>query len=237
MLRPLGWMCMKSASMPQSANTSGAMPVAAPLAQSTSTRSLLKSVGATSVASHSAYCSRRSWRAGQHLRLAVLDRLVLRRQLLHMGKDLAFDLVLNLVRELISVGAKNLDAIVLPGIVRSGDHDAGVEVVHPREIGNARSGDHAGADHLHASGVEARRQDRAIQALDSRVSWPTSTRASGRRSRQTLAERTADGVHRLAIQGIFAGDAANAVGAEKLSRVGRWAWRSMFSPWRWICRW
>ena len=48
-----------------------------------------------------------------------------RRQLLDVGEDIRLDGVLQFVGELIAVGPEDLDAVVLPGIVRGGDHDAG----------------------------------------------------------------------------------------------------------------
>ncbi len=53
------------------------------------------------------------------------------RQLLEMGKDVGFNLVFEFVGQLVTVGAKDLDAVVLPGIVRRGNDNAGGEVIAP----------------------------------------------------------------------------------------------------------
>ncbi len=51
----------------------------------------------------------------------------------------ALDLVLDLVVELVAVGAEELDAVVVIGIVRGGDDDAGVGAQAAGDIGDARA--------------------------------------------------------------------------------------------------
>ena len=60
-------------------------------------------------------------------------------------QDLVFHGQFDRVGQLESVAAEELDAVVLPGIVRGGDDDAGVEAVRAREKRDGRSGDDAGA--------------------------------------------------------------------------------------------
>ena len=103
------------------------MELAAPLAQSTSTRSLPKSVAETKPANHSAYCSRSFLFARQHVASGSRRFRGSLRQLFQVREDVGFDLVFQLVGQLVAIGAKDLDAIVLPGIMRSGDDDARAE--------------------------------------------------------------------------------------------------------------
>ena len=51
-------------------------------------------------------------------------------------KDLLLDIVLLVIRQLETGVSENLDAVVLKGIVRRRNHDAGHEVVGAREVGN-----------------------------------------------------------------------------------------------------
>ena len=55
-------------------------------------------------------------------------------------KDLVFDGEFDRVGQLEAVAAEELDAVVLPGIVRGGDDDAGLEAVLTREEGDGGSG-------------------------------------------------------------------------------------------------
>src|ERR1035441_5365877 len=67
----------------------------------------------------------------------VIDELV------DVFEDFGFDFVLDLVGELHAVGAEELDAIVLPGIVGGGDDDSGGEAVGVGEVGDAGGGEHS----------------------------------------------------------------------------------------------
>ena len=79
------------------------------------------------------------------------------------------------IGQLESVGAEELDAVVLPGIVRGGDDNARVEAVSTREERHGRRGDDARAfDAAPASRNPAARVA-AIHGLDSRVSRPKRT--------------------------------------------------------------
>ena len=54
------------------------------------------------------------------------------------------------VSELESVAGKNFDAVVGPGIVRGGDDDSGGHSAGTRQVGDAGSGDDAGAVNVDA---------------------------------------------------------------------------------------
>ena len=72
-----------------------------------------------------------------------------------MAEDFGFDGEFGGVGELVAVGAEELDAIVLPGIVRGGDDDAGGELVRAGEVGDGGRGDDAGRFDGGSGGGEA----------------------------------------------------------------------------------
>jgi hypothetical protein len=59
------------------------------------------------------------------------------------------------VRQFEAAVGENLDAVVLVRIVRGRDHHAGHERPGARQVGDARSGDHAGIAHARAAGWPA----------------------------------------------------------------------------------
>ena len=161
MLRPSGSMWMKSAAIPQSRNTSGAIDAGG-------------AVGAIHQHAQPAEIGVAN-QVCQPLRILLPQLLLARqhvgsrcrsvgsslRQLLEVGKDVGLDFVFQLVGELVAVGAEDLDAVVLPGIVRGRDDDPGGETIGAREVRHARRGDDAGAHHLHLRGLQPGGQDRA----------------------------------------------------------------------------
>ncbi len=72
------------------------------------------------------------------------------------AENLFFDRDLGRVGELVAVGAEELDAVVLPWIVRGGDDDSGREAVLARQKGDGRGGDDAGALDRGSAGDETR---------------------------------------------------------------------------------
>ena len=71
-----------------------------------------------------------------------------------LAEDLGFDGELGGVGELEAVGAEELDAVVLPGIVGGGDDDARGEFVELGEVGDGGGGDDAGVFDGGSAGVE-----------------------------------------------------------------------------------
>ena len=67
----------------------------------------------------------------------------------------ALDAEFGFVGKLVAVVAEDLDAVVLPGIVRGGDDDAGGEAMLAGEEGDGGGGDDAGGFDRGASGAEA----------------------------------------------------------------------------------
>ena len=140
MLTPSGSQAVISCSMPSCAKTSGATVEAAPLAQSTSTRSV-------------GHLDRRAAAAGDPGRIALARRRragatrprrrrsAAARSSLHQR----LDAVLFLVLELEPVRAEQLDAVVGEGVVRGRDDGAEARALLAHEPGDARRRQHAGA--------------------------------------------------------------------------------------------
>ncbi len=61
-----------------------------------------------------------------------------------MAEDLLLDFVLDDVGQLHAIAAKELDAVIHPGIVRRGDDDSRRELPRTRQVGHAGSGHDAG---------------------------------------------------------------------------------------------
>ena len=97
-------------------------------------------------------------------RLAVVDALGAadagrRRQALgqariHQRLDLQFDLV----GQFLPVGPEELDAVILEGIVRGGDHHADIGAQRTRQEGDGGGRQRAELENVHAHGGEARHQ-------------------------------------------------------------------------------
>ena len=64
------------------------------------------------------------------------------------------DLALGLIRQLVTVGPEQLDAIVVIGIVRSGDHDAEIGAQRPCQHGDGRRRQGTEEKHIDASRKE-----------------------------------------------------------------------------------
>ena len=75
-----------------------------------------------------------------------------------IGIDQRLDLGFLRIGELLAVRAEELDAVILVGIVRGGDHDAEVAAHGARQHGDAGRRDRAGDEHVHADRHEAGHQ-------------------------------------------------------------------------------
>ena len=71
------------------------------------------------------------------------------------AENQVFDFVLDLVVELVAVGAEEFDAVVGVGIVRGGDDDAGVGAQAARDVGDAGRRQRADEQHVHAHRKDA----------------------------------------------------------------------------------
>ena len=130
-----------------------------------------------------------------------------------VGDD-RLDLALDRLGELLALAGEHLDAVVLVGIVRRGDHDAGVVGPGAREEGDRGRRHHAGAGHRRAFAARAVRElglDPAARLA--RVAADEQLRRRGT-VRQRPHQRGAEPAHRRRIERRLARDTADAVGAE-----------------------
>ena len=71
------------------------------------------------------------------------------------GEDEVLDAVLDVVGELVAIGAEELDAVVIVRIVGGGDDDAGVGAEGAGDVGDAGAGEGADEDDVNAHGKDA----------------------------------------------------------------------------------
>jgi hypothetical protein len=147
---------------------------------------------------------------GQAARLAQAGRIgPLGRQL--QGR---FDLGLPLVGELFTPRRKELDAVVGKGVVRSADDHTQIQPQGPGEIGDARRGQRAAEQHVHASRCKAGFQRRLQHvARDARV-LADQHRGALRAAAQHMPHRMAQAQHEVWRDGRLAHRAPNAVRTE-----------------------
>jgi hypothetical protein len=75
-----------------------------------------------------------------------------------IGIHQRFDLTLDLVGELVAVRSEQLDAVVVVGVVRGGDHHAEIAAHRARQHGNRRRRHRAGLEYVHADRGKAGNQ-------------------------------------------------------------------------------
>ena len=136
------------------------------------------------------------------------------------------DLLLDLVVELVAVVPEKFDAVVLVGIVRGGDDDAGIRAQAARDVGDARRRQRPDEQHVHAH-----RKDAGDEGVFQHVAGKPRVladddlvRCRDRAAAVQLFENVRGGAAEL--QRGFRGDrfdvgrAANAVGAEDFLLLG-----------------
>jgi hypothetical protein len=142
-----------------------------------------------------------------------------------MFENSGFDFLFDRIRKLHPFVREEFDAVVLIGIVRSGDDDADVKIILANEAGDAGSGENTGGGNGSAAVYEARSDDggnmragfagvRADQGVGRRM---ITMKIFG----YGTSERKESGV----IERRSSRNAADTVGAKKLSRHslrGRW---------------
>ena len=158
--------------------------------------------------------------AGQHIVAGVVGLRRACRQLLDVGEDVGLDGVFQFVGEFVAVSAEDLDAVIVPGIVRGGDDDAGRIAGGPHQVGNAGGRNDARAGNLHAGGFQAGSEHLADPRAGLARVLTDDDASAGRALGEALSEGASDGIHGFVVERVFAGDAANPVGAEKLSLEG-----------------
>ena len=160
-------------------------------------------------------------------RLAVVDALGAadlgrrRQALLQAGGHQRLDLAFHLVGQFLAVGAEELDAVVLEGIVRGGDHHAQIGAQGARQHGDGGGGQRAELEHIHAHGGEAGDQGAfdhvARQARVLADHHPVAVLAAG----EDAARRHAGLQRHFGRELGGVGAAADAVGAEIFAGHGR----------------
>jgi hypothetical protein len=154
---------------------------------------------------------------GDAARLAELGRGHALERRVHRLLDRA----LGRVRELLAARGEELDAVVVVGIVRRADHDAGGQPQRARQVRDARRRQRAAQRDVDARGREARLERGLEQvARDARVLADEHRRTPGRPARirgERAPGRPAELHHELGRDRRLADAAAHAVGAEVLA--------------------
>ena len=191
------------------------MALAAPLAQSMTMRWPSSERSGTAASRERMYSARSASLTGGGTQWSDpgLDSLGCRIDRFEAAEDFGFDGEFGGVGKLVSVGAEELDAVVLPGIVRGGDDDAGGKAVRAGEEGDGGSGNDARALDGRAAGGQARGQ-RGGDPVGGLARVLSDEDA--RRIAEVMRQREADGVDGGGVERGLAGDAANAVGAKEL---------------------
>ena len=123
------------------------------------------------------------------------------------------------VRKLESVGAEELDAVVLPGIVGRGENDACVKSIAAREEGNGRSSYDAGAFNAHV-GLAQSGGERGGDP------WAGFAGVAAQQNfwfgvcfAQRVAESETDSKNGGRVERVIASNGANAISAEEIART------------------
>jgi hypothetical protein len=132
-------------------------------------------------------------------------------------QDLVFHGQFNRICELETVGAEELDAIVLPGIVRSGENDAGLESMRSGEEGDRRGRHNTGAFNVRSRLAQAGGKSGGDPGAG--LARVASENYSGFACRfvQGVAKSQANGEDGGWVEGIFTRAGANTVCAEELA--------------------
>jgi hypothetical protein len=128
--------------------------------------------------------------------------------------DVALDLRLDLVGELVAVRPEQLDAVVVIGVVGGGDDDAQIGAQRAREHGHTRCGHRAQQHHVHADGDEARGQRRLQHVAGKARVLADDDEVPMGPAREMAASRHRDLERRFGGHGLLVGRPANPVGAE-----------------------
>jgi len=138
-------------------------------------------------------------------------------ELVNVLEDLGLDPMLDLVGELHAVAAEELDAVVLPGIVRGGNDDAGGESVGAGEVGDAGSGEDTGAGEGASGIAQAKGESFGDPSAGLAGVLPENDFGRAEAADEAGTAGASDGVDGGAVEGIFTGDGADAVGSKELT--------------------
>ena len=132
-----------------------------------------------------------------------------------MLEDVRFESLFDRVRELHTCVGEKLHAVIVVGIVRGGNDDAGLKIVLANEAGDAGCGDDARKSNRTAGLREPGGEEGGnVWARFARVHADENV-SSGMLAQQIGGERTAGGEKSGVVERRCAGNAANAVGSEK----------------------
>jgi hypothetical protein len=139
------------------------------------------------------------------------------------------------VGELEAVGSEELDAVVLPWIVRGGDDNAGVEAMMAGEEGDGRGGDDAGGFNLGASFTETCGESGGDPGAGLACVAAKDDFGMAVHFAEGVSQGEAYGEDCGGVEWRFAGDGADAVSAEELAGIfghGLNSWNG--GAWKWI---
>ena len=138
---------------------------------------------------------------------------------LHVIEDLLFDERLEIVGKLVPIGSEDLETIVLIGVMRSRQHDAGAAAHGLRQVSDRRRRHRAYQEDVHAARHQAARQ-RGLEhvAGDTRVLADDDTVMIGAAGAQHTGDRLSDAEGDLGRDRVFVRLAADAVCSEEFGR-------------------
>ena len=134
-------------------------------------------------------------------------------------QDFVFDCEFHCVWQFESIAAEELDAVVAPGIVRGADDYTSLKAMRARQKGNSRRGHNARAlDTRSGLAQTLSQRGRDPHTRLARVAAENDP-GFGNGFAQRVPQRNSCGKYRSCVQGRFACNASNAVGAEKFAYV------------------
>jgi hypothetical protein len=149
------------------------------------------------------------------------ERGIFRRRIGTMLKDVRFESFFDGIRELHACVREKLYAVVVIGIVGSGNNNAGLKIILADEAGDAGGGNDARkSDGRALMGEAGGKECGDMRAGFARVHADEDA-SRGMFANQIGRERTARGEESRVVERRSAGDAANAVGTEKFFRHER----------------
>ena len=154
--------------------------------------------------------------------------------ILQQGKNFLLNRDFMRVRQFVSVAGEDLDAIVGPGIVRRRDHHSRGIFAGARQVGNAGRRNYARAVDFNSAGGQPQRHSICDPGAGFARILSDHRASLGVAALQIMAQRAANHIGAVLGQGKFAGDAANPIGSEELSRLGCHAQVVMRKMSRWI---
>ncbi len=148
--------------------------------------------------------------------VSVKKKRIFRRRIGAVFENVGFQLFFDRVGELHAGVREKLDAIVLIGIVRCGDDDTCLKIILANEAGDAWGGDYTSESYGRPSVLEACSEESGDVRAGFAGIHANEGVGSGVLAEEIGGERTAGGKKSRVVERRGAGNAANAVGTEKL---------------------